>query len=94
MEANSHWIRYTQLCQLTLVLGGWLCVCVCVCVGGGGGGGGGGYDNNGKVWYFRFDDDNKMSCKYIISIWLGQFDTYNRTYCEENKEGNRELATT
>ena len=26
------------------------------------------YDNNGKGGYFRFDDDNKMNYKYIISI--------------------------
>ena len=26
------------------------------------------YDNNGKGWYFRFDDDNNMSYKYILSI--------------------------
>ena len=26
------------------------------------------YDSNGKNWYFRFDDDNKMSNKYILSI--------------------------
>ena len=24
-------------------------------------------DNNGKGRYFRFDDDNKMSYKYILS---------------------------
>ena len=26
------------------------------------------YDNNGKGGYFRFDDDNNMSYKYILSI--------------------------
>ena len=26
------------------------------------------YDNNSKGWYFRSDDDNKMSYKYILSI--------------------------
>ena len=26
------------------------------------------YDNNGKCWYFRFDYDNKMSCRVHISI--------------------------
>ena len=26
------------------------------------------YDNNGKDWYFRFDDDNKMSYDYILSV--------------------------
>ena len=27
------------------------------------------YDNNGKDWYFQFDDDdNKMLYKYILSI--------------------------
>ena len=27
-----------------------------------------GIDSKGKDWYFRFDYDNKMSCKYILSI--------------------------
>ena len=26
------------------------------------------YDNNGKVWYFRFDDDDKINYKYTLSI--------------------------
>ena len=26
------------------------------------------YDDNGKGGYFRFDDDNKMGYKYILSI--------------------------
>ena len=26
------------------------------------------YENNGKGGYFRFDDDNKMSYRYILSI--------------------------
>ena len=26
------------------------------------------YDNDGKDWYFRFDDDDKMNYKYILSI--------------------------
>ena len=26
------------------------------------------YDNNGKDWYFRFDYDNKIRYKYILSI--------------------------
>ena len=26
------------------------------------------YDNNVKDWYFRFDDDNKMSKKFVLSI--------------------------
>ena len=36
------------------------------------------YDNNGKGWYFRFDDDNKMRYEYIttiIQISVRQFDT-------------------
>ena len=36
-------------------------------------------DNYGKSWYFRFDDDNNMSYKYILSItWIemGQLNTY------------------
>ena len=48
-------------------------------------------DNNGKGWWFRFDADNMMSYKYIFSIietLMGN--TYKPTYCEENKEGNRE----
>ena len=49
------------------------------------------YDNNGKGWYFQFDDDNKMSYKYILSItWteMGQLNTYNPIYF--NDKGNRE----
>ena len=26
------------------------------------------YDNSGKGGYFRFDDDNKMDYRYILSI--------------------------
>ena len=26
------------------------------------------YDNDGKSWYFQFDDDDKMSYKYVPSI--------------------------
>ena len=40
--------------------------------------------NCGKIWqqldwYFRFDSDDKTSCKYILSItstWRDQFNTY------------------
>ena len=38
------------------------------------------YDNNGKGGYFRFDDDNIMSYRYILSITyteMGQLNTYN-----------------
>ena len=28
------------------------------------------YENNGKGGYFRFDDDNSISCRYILSITL------------------------
>ena len=38
------------------------------------------YDNSAKGWYFRFDDDNNTSYKYILSItWteMGQLNTYN-----------------
>ena len=28
------------------------------------------YDNNGKDWYFRFDDDNEMNYKYSLSTTL------------------------
>ena len=26
------------------------------------------YDNKGKGWYFRFDDDDKISYNYILLI--------------------------
>ena len=58
------------------------------------------YDNNGKGWYLRFDDDNYMSYIYIymymyIYIYIsfqshrtemGQLNTYNPIYCNENKK--------
>ena len=51
-------------------------------------------DNNGKGWYFRFYDDNRMNEDiYILWLtwtWMGQFNTYNPIHCYENKEGNRE----
>ena len=37
------------------------------------------YDNNGNGGYFRFDDDNKMSYRYILSITyteMGQLNIY------------------
>ena len=43
------------------------------------------YDSNGEV-DFPFDDGNKMSYKNILSItwsWMGQFNTYNPTFCEK-----------
>ena len=46
------------------------------------------YDNNGKVGYFRFDDDNNMSYRYILSITyteMGQLNIYNPIYCNENE---------
>ena len=46
------------------------------------------YDNNGKDGYLRFDDDNNMSYRYILSIVyteMGQLNTYNPIYCYENK---------
>ena len=46
------------------------------------------YDNTGKGGYFRLDDDNNMSNKYILSITyteMGQLTTYNPIYCNENK---------
>ena len=49
------------------------------------------YDNNGKGWYFRFDDENNMSYKYILSITrteMGQLNIYNPIYF--NDKGNRE----
>ena len=41
------------------------------------------YDNNGAGGYFQFDDDNKMSYRYILSITyteMGQLNTYNPLY--------------
>ena len=49
------------------------------------------YDNNGKGWYFRFDGDNNMSYKYIISITgteMGQLNTHNPIYFDDKR--NRE----
>ena len=49
--------------------------------------------SNGKSLYFRFDDANKMSYKYILSITqtlMCQFNAYNSTYCEGNEEGKRD----
>ena len=46
------------------------------------------YDNNGKGVYFRFDDDNNMSYWYILSFTyteMGQLNTYNSIYWNENK---------
>ena len=46
------------------------------------------YENNGNGGYFRFDDDNNMSYSYILSITyteMGQLNTYNPIYCNENK---------
>ena len=46
------------------------------------------YDNNGKGGYFRFDDDNNISYKHILSIAyteMGQLNTYNPIYWNENK---------
>ena len=45
------------------------------------------YDNNGKDGYFRFDGDNNMSYRYILSITyteMGQLNTYNPIYCNES----------
>ena len=46
------------------------------------------YDNNEKGGYFRFDDDNNMSYRYILSITyteMGQLNTYNPINWNENK---------
>ena len=46
------------------------------------------YDDNGKGGYFRFDYDNNMSYRYILSITyteMVQLNTYNPIYCNENK---------
>ena len=46
------------------------------------------YDNSGKGGYFRFDDDNNMSYRYILSITyteMDQLNTYNPIFCNENK---------
>ena len=48
------------------------------------------YDNNGKGGYFRFDDDNNMRCRFLSITYteMGQLNTYDPIYCNENK-GNR-----
>ena len=46
------------------------------------------YDNNGQDWYSRFDYDNNMSYRYILSITLtemGLLNTYNPIYCNDNE---------
>ena len=46
------------------------------------------YDNNRKGGYLRFDDDNNMSYRYILSITyteMGQLSTYP-ICCNENKK--------
>ena len=43
--------------------------------------------------YIRFDDDNKINGIYIISItynWMSRLNHYNRIYCKEDKESDRE----
>ena len=51
------------------------------------------YDNYRKGCYFLLDDDDdKTNYRYILSItWteMGQFNTYNPTFYDENKKGNR-----
>ena len=52
------------------------------------------YDNNGKGWYFRYDDANKMSYKWILSItctWMGQ---YNNTIPRIAKKISKETEGT
>ena len=47
------------------------------------------YDNNGKGGYLRFDYDNNMTCRYILSInysEMGQLNTCRPIYCNENKK--------
>ena len=46
-----------------------------------------GKNNNEKGGYFRFDDENNMSYRYILSITyteMDQFNTCNPIYCNEN----------
>ena len=46
------------------------------------------YGNNGKCGYFRFDDDDNMSYRDILSIIyaeMGQLNTYNPLYFNEIK---------
>ena len=46
---------------------------------------------DGEDWCFRFDDDNKMSYKYILSITqpqIGQLYTRNLMYCKEDNHAN------
>ena len=43
------------------------------------------YDNDGKDWYFLFDDDKNMGYKYILSItytWMGRLNTRDPIYCK------------
>ena len=47
------------------------------------------YDNNGKGGSFRFDYDNNMGYRYILSITyteMGQLNIYDPTYYNENKK--------
>ena len=46
------------------------------------------YDDNGKGWNFRFDDDNNVSYRHFFSTTyteMGQLNTNNPIYCNENK---------
>ena len=40
------------------------------------------YDNNGKGWYFRFDNDNKRGYKYILSYYSWIIAIYPEAYTE------------
>ena len=44
------------------------------------------YNINGKGWYFRFDDDNKMRYKDIFSIILGTAHMLHWTFVFATKE--------
>ena len=46
------------------------------------------YYRNEKGGYFRFDDDNNIGFRYILSITytqIGKLNTYNPIYGNENK---------
>ena len=49
------------------------------------------YENNGKGGYFRFDDDNNMSYRYIRSITLLKWTSWTHTtpYVVMKIKGNR-----
>ena len=47
------------------------------------------YDDNGEGGYFRFDDDNNMSFKYILSVTHTEMGQLNTLYIVMKIKGNR-----